>query len=365
MTMSNAQRARISASAAGASGKAEKAKAAALAAAETGSPSPAQAFRLDCEAVRVQQARSSRAAASTIRPGSRLGGRPARSRHSDKRFAAGPSGVPDGEAQVAQRAFVGVEAQDLGGGGGALKRQAGAQRAGGGRVAAQGSVEKREAGAGGEQRIALPALPLARAQAGIGAGGGKACRSGAFAVVSACSRALRRSGAGTPSPRVWSGSASEVEVGANHCGMVNLARRFVTFIWRVIRPACRGWGCPIMLPYRTQLKARPKPMPNAAKSGPEPLQGAQRTLRRRPSAPPRRRKRRARARAGGPPARSPVWRGPAVGRTPSPWAIGPRGGALPPIPGTAPRRRPRRVGVRLSGGALLCPALSRPRRFSG
>ena len=34
------------------------------------------------------------AAASRIRPGSRLGGRPARSRHSDKRFAAGPSGSP-------------------------------------------------------------------------------------------------------------------------------------------------------------------------------------------------------------------------------------------------------------------------------
>ncbi len=53
-TRSNAQRARISASAAGASGKAEKVKAAALAAAETGSPCPAQAFRLDREAVRVR-----------------------------------------------------------------------------------------------------------------------------------------------------------------------------------------------------------------------------------------------------------------------------------------------------------------------
>ena len=73
---SNTQRARISASAAGASGKAENTRAAALAAAETGSPSPAQAFRLDARPF-GSTARSSRAAASAIRPGSRLGGRPA------------------------------------------------------------------------------------------------------------------------------------------------------------------------------------------------------------------------------------------------------------------------------------------------
>ena len=74
-------------------------------------------------------------------------------------FAAGPSGVADGEAQVAQRAFVGVEAQDLGGGGGALQREAGAQRPGGGRVAAQ---DRRRAGRGRRRRRTgdRPALPF-------------------------------------------------------------------------------------------------------------------------------------------------------------------------------------------------------------
>ena len=75
-------------------GRRRTAAAAAFAAAETGSPSPAQAFRLDEKPIGSSKARSSRAAASLIRPGSRLGGRPARSRHSDKRFAAGPSGSP-------------------------------------------------------------------------------------------------------------------------------------------------------------------------------------------------------------------------------------------------------------------------------
>ena len=92
--ISNTQSARISDGVAGASGRVENARAAALAAAETGSPSPAQAFRLAAEAVRGSTARSSRAAVSRIRPGSRLGGRPAPSRQSDRRFAAGPSGSP-------------------------------------------------------------------------------------------------------------------------------------------------------------------------------------------------------------------------------------------------------------------------------
>ena len=35
----------------------------------------------------------------------------------------------------------------------------------------------------------------------------------------------------------------------------------------------------------------------------------------------------------------PVWRGPAIGRTPSPWTIEPGASALPLTPGTTPRRR--------------------------
>ena len=129
-----------------------------MAAAETGSPSPAQAFRLDARPFGSDgQVEPRRRVA--IRPGSRLGGRPASSRQSDKRFAAGPSCVADGESEVAQRGFVGVEAQDLGGGRGALQRQAGAQRPGGRRVAAQD--RRRAARARRRRRTAdRPALPF-------------------------------------------------------------------------------------------------------------------------------------------------------------------------------------------------------------
>ena len=90
---SNTQSARISASAGGASGTAANARPAALAAAETGLPSPAPAFRLKARPF-GSTARSNRAAASKIRPGSRLGGRPALLLQRDNRVAAGPSGSP-------------------------------------------------------------------------------------------------------------------------------------------------------------------------------------------------------------------------------------------------------------------------------
>ena len=107
------QRARISASAAGASGKTEKPR-----------RRPWRRPRPDRPPLRKpsgwMRGRSgpaepgrARAAAAASRPGSRPGGRPASSRQSRSSFAAGRV-VADGEAQVAQRAFVGVEAQDLG-----------------------------------------------------------------------------------------------------------------------------------------------------------------------------------------------------------------------------------------------------------
>ena len=190
-----------SAAAAGASGKTEEAKAAALAAAETGSSSPAHAFS-PREAVRVRRPGRARRRVE-IRPGSRLGGRPASSRHSAE--SAGRAGRR-GEAQIAQRALVRVEAQDLGGCGGALKRKAGAERAGGGRIAAQEGVEEREAGAGEEQGIAV--CPAARPRPG---GDRRWRRRGVgfrgFRNARLSSRALR-SGAATLSPRSAGGSAS-------------------------------------------------------------------------------------------------------------------------------------------------------------
>ena len=158
MTMSNTQRARISASAAGASGTAENARAAALAAAETGSPSPAQAFRLAARPF-GSTARSSRAAASP-NPAWVEAGRPAGAIAPQRQeVRRGPERVADGEAEVAQRGCVGVEAQDFGGSRGALQREAGAQRPGGGRVGAQDRRRARRARRR-RQTADRPALPF-------------------------------------------------------------------------------------------------------------------------------------------------------------------------------------------------------------
>ena len=228
------------------------------------------------------QARSSRAAASAIRPGSRLGGRLARSRQSDNRFAAGPSGVADGEAEVAQRGFVGVEAQDFGGGRGALKRQAGAQRPGGGRVAAQTGVEQSEPGAGGKQRIALP-CPSARPRPGRDR---RRRRKGlpfrGFRRARLGSRALSRAAQERASPRVGEGSASRVEIGANHWRMVNASAALCQLIWRVIRPACRGVGCPISCLIGHEFGSEPGRHAKRRQIRPwSPLGPPRRTLRRR------------------------------------------------------------------------------------
>ena len=169
--------------AAGASGRAENARAAAFAAAETGSPSPAQAFRLAARPF-GSTARSSRAAASRIRAGSRLGGRLGAIAPERQEVRRGPERVADGEAEVTQRGFVGVEAQDF-----CAKPRRSAAR--GGRAArlrrADRCAERRRAKRARRRRQTAdrPPLPFrcARAQAGIGAGGGKACRSGVFAEV--------------------------------------------------------------------------------------------------------------------------------------------------------------------------------------
>ena len=165
---------------------------------------PCASLQARCEAVRVRQ--------GEVEPRRRVddpawveAGRPAGAIAPQRqKVRRGPERVADGEAQVAQRGCVGVDAQDFGGGRGALQRQAGAQRPGGGRVGAQ---DRRRASASpapaANSGSPSPALPLARAQAGIGAGGGKACRSGVFAALG-FARARFRSGAGTRSP----GSAS-------------------------------------------------------------------------------------------------------------------------------------------------------------
>ena len=268
MTMSNAQRARISASAGGASGKAENARAAAFAAAETGSPSPAQAFRLAARPF-GSTARSSRAAASRIRPGSRLGGRPAPSRHSDKRFAAGPPGSPTAKRRSRSAASSALTRRILAEAAAlcSASRERNAPAAGGSarRKASRSASPAPAANSGSPS----PALPLARAQAGTGAGGGKACCSGVFAGLAWFAHASRAAREALLNVRRRFGE--EVEIGANHRRMMSLARRFVTLFGGESAPLVVGWRCPIRLHYRTRSKARPKPMPNTAKPGPATL----------------------------------------------------------------------------------------------
>ena len=201
---------------------------------------PCASLQARCEAVRVH---------SEIQPRRRVenpawveAGRPAGAIAPQRQeVRRGPERVADGEAEVAQRGFVGVEAQDFGGGGGALQREAGAQRPGGGRVGAQIGVEKREPGAGGKQRIALP-CPSARPRPGRDR---RRRRKGlpfrGFRWARLGSRALRRaaqerapagSGGGRRAARDRRESPGHGESLAALCHVV----------WRGIRPACRGVG---------------------------------------------------------------------------------------------------------------------------
>ena len=215
---------------------------AALAAAETGSPSPAQVPQAWREAVRVRrsQVEPRRRGGEPVgveagRPGGEVAPQP-------EQLRRGPSGVADGEAQVAERACVGVEAQDLGGGRGAHAAPGASaarrRRAGRGADARRGERGWRRRRTG--DRPPLPfRSPAPRPEPP------PAAERLAFPGLSASPvvrRACRRSGAGTASPRSASGSGDEGQVGANHLAMVNRRRRFVTCIAAMIRPACRGCG---------------------------------------------------------------------------------------------------------------------------
>ena len=241
MTMSNTQSARISASAAGASGKAENARAAALAAAETGSPSPAQAFRL-----------AARPFGSTARSSARRrGGEPAGVEAGRaggevapqlKELRRGWAGVADGEAQIAQRAFVGVEAQDFGRGRGADEGEALAQRAGAKADRGAGSASSRARPAPAEKSGSpCPALPLARAQAGTARRRRKGWRFWGFRRGPARPRAPPRR-RGKALAEVGERVGNEGEIGANHRAHDEFVAALCHLFEREIRPACRGCG---------------------------------------------------------------------------------------------------------------------------
>lgn len=173
----------------------------------------------------------------------------------------GQASVADGEAEVAQGGFVGIEAEDLGGSGHALKGQARPEHAGAGRVAAQACVKKGEAGPGGEQGIGLPCLS-ARPRPGRngrrwrnGRGFRGSRRRAACARVPPCRR-------GNGLAEVGNRVGTEGEIGANHLAMMSLARRFVTMFGAESVPLVVGWVCPISLHYRLRK------CPRTARDGP-------------------------------------------------------------------------------------------------
>ena len=236
--MSNTQSAKISDGAAGASGRAENARAAAFAAAETGSPSPAQAFRLAARPF-GSTARSSRAAASKSGRGRGWGAGSAPSRQSDRRFAAGPSGSPTAKrrsrsaaASALTRRILARPRRSAARGGRARRRRRADRRA---ELRREERARRRRQTGGSPS----PALPLARAQAGIGAGGGKACRSGVFVERCLGSRAPAETAPKRRSCTCRRRVGEQVEIGANHWGMMSLARRFVTLCGDELRPTCR------------------------------------------------------------------------------------------------------------------------------
>ena len=142
------------------------------------------------------------------------------------------------EAKIAERRRVGPQTQHSRACGCRLQREALAQRAGGGRVAAQMRVEQSEPGAGGKQRIAVP-CPSARPRPGRRSQWREElCNQGVGGCPiqsSTGSHANRDALAGVDDEL-----RNQMEVGANHLAMVNRRRRFVIFIWQIIRPACRA-----------------------------------------------------------------------------------------------------------------------------
>jgi hypothetical protein len=138
-------KARISSPAAGAFGAAEHVKAAAFAAAETGSASRAQAFRLVARPFE-STAKSSRAPASQIRAWVEAA-RPAGAIAPERHEGRGPERVPTAKRRsrgVASSALMRRFLRKSG----ALQPQERAERAGGGRVGAQGRVGQSERGVG-------------------------------------------------------------------------------------------------------------------------------------------------------------------------------------------------------------------------
>ena len=251
--------------AAGASGRVEKARAAALCGRrDRDRPAPTQAFRPAARPLGGPRPMDNPARRPLHQDdpacGSRLGGRSAPSRQSDRRFAAGPSGSPTAKREVTQRGGVGVEAQDFGAGRGARAARAAERKA----PAARGSVRKNASSKASPAPAAnsgspSPALPLVRAQAGIGRRWWQGLGAPGFSlrVALQLAAALRRETAPRrASPGSAGGFRRERSRSAQiHRGMMSLARRFVTLCGDDCALLVVRWRCPIRLHYRTRFES--------------------------------------------------------------------------------------------------------------
>jgi hypothetical protein len=189
---------------------------------------PCASLQAQGEAVRVRQ-NEVQPRRGVENPGGVEAGRPAGAIAPEREEVRGrPERVASCEAQVAERGFVGVDAQDFCASRGALQRQASAQRPGGGRLDAEEGVKQSEPSACGKQRIALP-CPSARPRPGRDRGWRKGLPSRGFRRARLGSRPHcgRRVNAFR---RVWGQVCEQLEIGANHLGMVNRWRRFVTLV---------------------------------------------------------------------------------------------------------------------------------------
>ena len=138
-----------------------------------------------------------------------------------------------------------------------MQREAGAQRPGGGRVAAQKSVEQGEAGAGGEQRIALP-CPAARPRPGSESppAAERLRASVDFVAVRLAPRASPKrrgnalAGVGGVVGRRGSGRRESPGHGESLAALCHL-------YLRVIRPACRGVAMSDKLALSDMIRDRP------------------------------------------------------------------------------------------------------------
>jgi hypothetical protein len=107
-------------------------------------------------------------------PGWVEAGRPAGAIAPERRKTChGAERVAEGEAEVARRGFVGVEAQDFCASRGALQCEAGAERPAGGGSARRNASRSASPAPAANSGSDSPVLPLARAQVGIGEGGEK------------------------------------------------------------------------------------------------------------------------------------------------------------------------------------------------